>query len=42
MLSIYNLGSGSTGSGSFQSAGGFNAQSANEQIISLGDDFGKY
>ncbi len=45
MLSIYNLGSGS-GSGSFSSSfrsGGFSSSpSANEQMISLEDDFGKY
>lgn len=45
MLAIYNLGSGSIGGGaSFQgsSAGFGSASNANEQIISLGDDFGKY
>ncbi len=44
MLSIYNLGSGSSSS-SFQSGSGFSsaaASNANEQVISLGDDFGKY
>lgn len=43
MLSIYNLGSGSTSS-SFRSGGSYSAPSAsvNEQVISLGDDFGKY
>ncbi|MDE6748494.1 MAG: HAMP domain-containing protein [Lachnospiraceae bacterium] len=45
MLSIYNLGSGS-GSGNFSSSfrsGGFSSSSnANEQMISLEDDFGKY
>lgn len=40
MLSIYNLGSGSNSAykGSYQSS----APASNEQIISLGDDFGKY
>ena len=41
MLSIYNLGSGSGSSykgGYYQSS----APASNEQIISLGDDFGKY
>ena len=42
MLSIYNLGSGSASS-SFRSSGSFTPSSgANEQVISLGDDFGKY
>lgn len=42
MLSIYNLGSGG-GSGSYRSGGSYSASSgANEQVISLGDDFGKY
>ncbi len=42
MLAIYNLGSGSSAS-SFRSSGSFTPSSgANEQVISLGDDFGKY
>ena len=45
MLSIYNLGSGS-GSGnfssSFRSSGFSSSSNANEQMISLEDDFGKY
>lgn len=43
LLSIYNLGSGSTGggfSGSSMSASAIS--NMNEQVISLGDDFGKY
>lgn len=43
MLSIYNLNGGGGSSsygGSYQSSG--SSASANEQIISLGDDFGKY
>lgn len=43
MLSIYNLGSGHTassfGSSSYSSS---SASGTNEQVISLGDDFGKY
>lgn len=39
MLSIYNLGAG-TGSSSYKSS--YNSSVSNEQIISLGDDFGKY
>ena len=50
MLSIYNLGSGSGMnmgmSSSYQSGGSYSsyssASNANEQVISLGDDFGKY
>lgn len=45
LLSIYNLGSGSTGAGvtSYQSSySSPSVSSANEQVISLGDDFGKY
>lgn len=52
MLSIYNLGAGSGMSGmgmsssSYQSGGSYSYSSmssnANEQVISLGDDFGKY
>jgi methyl-accepting chemotaxis protein len=41
MLSIYNLGSGSSSSykgSSYQSS----ASNANEQVISLGDGFDKY
>lgn len=43
MLSIYNLGSGSSVS-SFRGSGSFTSSSMgmNEQVISLGDDFGKY
>lgn len=41
MLSIYNLGSGSSSS-SFRSGGSYSTSNANEQVISLGDDFGKY
>jgi methyl-accepting chemotaxis protein len=41
MLSIYNLGAG-TGSSSYKSSYNNSASNANEQIISLGDDFGKY
>lgn len=42
MLAIYNLGSGSS-SGSY-SGGSYSSSSSssNEQVISLGDDFGKY
>lgn len=43
MLAIYNLGSGSSGSSySGSSYSGGSTASANEQVISLGDDFGKY
>lgn len=45
LLSIYNLGSGSAGVGvtSYQSSySSPSVSSANEQVISLGDDFGKY
>lgn len=45
LLSIYNLGSGSAGAGvsSYQSSySSPSVSSANEQVISLGDDFGKY
>lgn len=43
MLSIYNLGSGSSGMSSSSFGGSYSASSnAGEQIISLGDDFGKY
>ena len=46
MLSIYNLGSGSQGATpALQSSNMYNAAplpNENEQIISLGDDFGKY
>ena len=44
MLAIYNLGTGQTTSSSY-SASSFiapSATNANEQVISLGDDFGKY
>ena len=41
MLSIYNLGAG-TGSSSYKSSYSRSVSNANEQIISLGDDFGKY
>lgn len=44
MLSIYHLGSGSSSS-SFQGGSSYAsaaASNANEQVISLGDDFGKY
>ncbi|MBD5512641.1 MAG: HAMP domain-containing protein [Lachnospiraceae bacterium] len=40
MLSIYNLGNGS--SGSFRSSAGGSSSDINEQVISLGDSFGKY
>ena len=42
MISIYNLGSGS--SSSYRSSNSFSSSSIdmNEQVISLGDDFGKY
>ncbi|MBD5480690.1 MAG: HAMP domain-containing protein [Lachnospiraceae bacterium] len=40
MLSIYNLGNGS--SGSFRSSAGASSSDINEQVISLGDSFGKY
>lgn len=44
MLAIYNLGSGSSSSMSSYSGGSYSSasSSANEQVISLGDDFGKY
>lgn len=45
MLSIYNLGSGSSSSGMSSYSGGSYSSasvSSNEQVISLGDDFGKY
>ncbi len=44
MLSIYNLGSGHASSSSFGSSSysSSSMSSANEQVISLGDDFGKY
>lgn len=44
MLSIYNLGSGSASSYRGGSSSSYSAPSAaaNEQVISLGDDFGKY
>ncbi|MCM1038043.1 MAG: methyl-accepting chemotaxis protein [Ruminococcus sp.] len=44
MISIYNLGSGSSGSSLRSGGGSYSAPSAsmNEQVISLGDDFGKY
>lgn len=44
MLAIYNLGSGSSSSMSF-SSGSYSSPASsggNEQVISLGDDFGKY
>lgn len=40
MLSIYNLGNGS--SGSFRGSSAASSADANEQVISLGDNFGKY
>ena len=40
MLSIYNLGNGHSSSG--KSSSGYSSSSANEQVISLGDGFGKY
>lgn len=40
MLSIYNLGNGS--SGSFRGSSSASSADANEQVISLGDNFGKY
>ena len=45
LLSIYNLGAGSVSapSSSYRSSNSFAASSSmNEQVISLGDDFGKY
>lgn len=43
MLSIYNLGSGSSRPSSRgSSSGSYGSSSRNEQVISLGDDFGKY
>ena len=45
MLAIYNLGSGSVSGMSSYSGGSYSSgssSSANEQVISLGDDFGKY
>ncbi|MCI9662550.1 MAG: methyl-accepting chemotaxis protein [Lachnospiraceae bacterium] len=43
MLSIYNLGNGNSGSSSsFRGASSAPDISMNEQVISLGDDFGKY
>ena len=44
MISIYNLGSGSTSSFNFQNSpmGTSSISDRNEQVISLGDDFGKY
>lgn len=44
MLSIYNLGSGHASSSSFGSSSysSSSMSNANEQVISLGDDFGKY
>ena len=42
MLSIYNLGSGSGSSGFRSSSYSSSSLSANEQVISLGDDIGKY
>lgn len=43
MLSIYNLGSGSSGSSSYRSSSSSSSSSnANEQVISLGEPFGKY
>lgn len=43
MLSIYNLGSGSSSSSSYRSSSSTSASSnINEQVISLGDTFGKY
>lgn len=40
MLSIYNLGNGSTSS--FRGSSSASSADANEQVISLGDNFGKY
>lgn len=44
MISIYNLGEGRAQSASFQtsSMGSESVSNMNEQVISLGDDFGKY
>ncbi len=42
MLSIYNLGNGNSGSSSFRSSAPSVDINMNEQVISLGDDFGKY
>ena len=42
LLSIYNLGSGSAGGFSGSSMSSSSMSNANEQVISLGDDFGKY
>lgn len=40
MLSVYNLGNG--GTSNFRSSASTSAQNMNNQVISLGDDFGKY
>lgn len=40
MLSIYNLGNGHSVSG--RSSSGYSSSNANEQVISLGEGFGKY
>lgn len=42
LLSIYNLGNPSAGGSFFGSGSSASMKSANEQVISLGDDFGKY
>ncbi len=42
LLSIYNLGTGSIGGGFSSSMSTSTVSDMNEQVISLGDDFGKY
>lgn len=42
LLSIYNLGAGSIGGGFSSSMSTSTVSDMNEQVISLGDDFGKY
>ncbi len=42
LLSIYNLGAGSIGGGFSSSMSTSPVSDMNEQVISLGDDFGKY
>lgn len=42
MLSIYNLGTDNGGNSSFKSTSSYASPASNEQVISLGDGFGKY
>ncbi len=42
LLSIYNLGAGNAGGGFSSSMSASSVSNMNEQVISLGDDFGKY